>query len=165
MHVSNKKQVILIFFPFTASLYLTRRSRTFSPSHFAHTHLPWACLIASPGFQCCSPSFQKAGATPHFWGICQAQFTVVPRLSAGHLGKITSLTHFSRECLSYTLILQSPSFLSQSVLGHPRYALTQWRDELRDFIDNRTTMLRANACFCNYISKINTFYGILQGQE
>lgn len=59
-------------------------------------------LDASPGFQWQPPSYQKAWAMPHFWGICQAQSTVapgseetfLPRLPAEHLGKITSLTPF-----------------------------------------------------------------------
>lgn len=85
-------------------------------------------LAASPGFQWHSPSFQKAWAMPNFWSTCQGQFTVVPdsrevfpsRLSAGHLGKTASSTPFSRECLSYTLTLQSSplSSCTVSALGH-----------------------------------------------
>lgn len=86
-------------------------------------------LIGSPGFQWHCLPFHKASTMLNYWGICQAQFTVVPdsrevflpRLSAGHLGKIAASAPVSRDGLSHTLTLQPSSLPScrVSVLGHP----------------------------------------------
>lgn len=86
---------------------------------------------ASLGFQWQPPSSQKAWAMPHFWGICQAQFTVapdsketfLPRLSADHLDHF--FNSFIFRTLAYTLTLQSssPSPYRVSALGHPKFIL------------------------------------------